>query len=74
MTASSKEMEQQLQAELDTANSVSGAEDQPFSVLEEELQARDMKISSLSDQHEQQQGELEMPQQKSKWMRWDCTW
>ena len=61
------EKEEQLQSELDTTKHVSRAKDQQISVLEQELQANKVKMTSLSDQFHQQQRELEMLQQKGKW-------
>ena len=62
----SKEKEQ-LQTELDTTKRVSRAKDQQISVLEEELQANEVKMTFLSGQFHQQQRELEMLQQDGKW-------
>ena len=59
--------EMQLQAVLDTTKCVSRAKDQQISMLEVELQKKEVKMSSLSYHFEQQQRELEMVQQKGKW-------
>ena len=63
-----KEKEHLLQAEVYTTSlkRVSRAKDQQILVLEEELQAKKMKMASLSDQFGQQQRELDMIQQKGK--------
>ena len=55
----SKEKEQ-LQTMLETTKHVSRAKDQQISVLEEELQAKEIKITSLRGQFQQQQRQLEM--------------
>ena len=59
----SKEKEQ-LQTELYTTKRVSRAKDQQISVLEEELKANEVKMTSLRGQFHQQQRELELLQQE----------
>ena len=60
-----KEKEQQLQAELDRTKHLTQAKDQKISGLQVELQMKQKRIFSLSDQLENQKRELEM-QQKGK--------
>ena len=60
----SQEKEQQLHKELATLKRISKGKDLQISHLEGELQANQVKTSPLS---EQQQRELEMQEQESKW-------
>ena len=66
--AASKEREQLLQSELDTTKHASQHKDQQISELEEELQVKLKKMASLTDQLKQHQNELEMLQQKCKYI------
>ena len=64
--AASKEKEQQLQSELEETRCMYQDKDQLVSKLKEELQAEQKKMASLTDQFEQQQGEVGMLQQNGK--------
>ena len=64
--AASKKKEQQLQSELEETRHMYHIKDQLVSKLEEELQAKQIKTASLTNQFEQQQKELEMVKQQGK--------
>ena len=71
--AASKEQEQLLRSELDTTKHASRHKDQRISKLEEELQVKLKEMAFLADQLEQQQNELEMLQQKCKYITKELT-
>ena len=71
MQTASKEKEQQLLAELDTIRSMCRDKDQQILRLKEELRAKQEEMTSLSDEFEQREKEIQ--EQKGTHTKLECS-